>query len=94
MKSAVRLVVCTNKRLGAGQRSCVDSGNLDYIADIAVLMKQAGLDVAIVRRECLGKCEQGPVMRIAPGGLFFTEINAGSLPKIVDEIKSMLNSST
>ena len=93
MTSPVRLIVCTNKRLGAGQRSCVDSGNLNFIADIEVLLQQAGLNVAIVRQECLGKCEQGPVMRIAPGGIFFTEINANTLPEIVDEIKSMLSNS-
>lgn len=90
MTSAIRLVVCTNKRLGTGQRCCVESGNLEYIAAIETLIEQAGLDVAIVKRECLGKCEQGPVMRIAPGGRFFTEINEGSLPVIIDEIKKFI----
>lgn len=90
MASAIRLVVCVNKRLGTGQRSCVDSGNLDYIAEIEVLIEQASLDVAIVKRECLGKCEQGPVMRIAPGGRFFTEINQTTLPDIVSEIRRLV----
>ncbi len=39
MTSATRLVVCINKRLGTGQRSCVDSGNLDYIADIDTMIE-------------------------------------------------------
>jgi (2Fe-2S) ferredoxin len=90
MASAIRLVVCVNKRLGTGQRSCVDSGNLDYIAEIEALIEQAGLDIAIIKRECLGKCEQGPVMRIAPGGRFFTEINQASLPVIVSEMKMLV----
>jgi (2Fe-2S) ferredoxin len=90
MASAIRLVACVNKRLGTGQRSCVDSGNLDYIAEIETLIAQAGLDIAIIKRECLGKCEQGPVMRIAPGGRFFTEINQTSLPVIVSEIKMLV----
>ena len=91
MTSATRLVVCVNKRLGTGQRSCVDSGNLDYIADIESLIEQAGLDVPIVKRECLGKCEWGPVMRIAPGGRFFTEIDESSLPIIIDDLKKFLS---
>lgn len=90
MASVIRLVACVNKRLGIGQRSCVDSGNLDYIAEIETLIEQAGLDIAIIKRECLGKCEKGPVMRIAPGGRFFTEINRTSLPIIVNEIKILV----
>ncbi|MFT5657205.1 MAG: (2Fe-2S) ferredoxin [Gammaproteobacteria bacterium] len=91
MASEVRLVVCINQRLGT-QRCCVGSGNLDYSDQIEALIEQAGLAVSIVKRECLGKCEQGPVMRIAPGGRFFTEINENSLPMIMDEIKAFLAS--
>ena len=85
--SPIRLVVCVNERLGTGQRSCVGSGNLDYISEIRSLIATQGLDVLIVERECLGKCEQGPVMRIAPGGKFFTEIDKSTLSTIVDELK-------
>ncbi len=48
------------------------------------------LDVPIVRRECLGRCEQGPAMRIAPGGPFFTEIDESGLVNIMDELKSFI----
>ena len=92
MSSPLRLVVCINERLGVGQKSCIRSGNLDYIASIRQLIEDNELNVPIVQRECLGKCEQGPVMRIAPGGRFFTEINQQSLSAIVDELKSIINS--
>ena len=88
----VRLIVCINERLGTGQRSCVGSGNINYIQEIRELLQLEGLNVPIVERECLGKCEQGPVMRIAPGGKFFTEIDNMVLPLIVEELKSFLNS--
>lgn len=90
MASEIRLVACVNKRLGIGQRSCADSGNLDYIAEVETLIAQAGLDIVIVKRECLGKCDQGPVMRIAPGGRFYTEINQTTLPDIVSEIQRLI----
>ena len=89
-RSPVRLVVCVNERLGTGQHSCVGSGNLDYIAEVRRLIELAGLDVSIVERECLGKCEQGPVMRIAPGGLFYTEINKETLYEIVEELRRLM----
>ncbi len=90
MSRPVRLIVCINQRLGTGQRSCVGSGNLDYIRQMRELITAAGLDVSVVERECLGKCDFGPVMRIAPGGRFFTEIDANTLPRIVRELKSFI----
>lgn len=88
-RSPVRLIVCVNERLGTGQRSCVGSGNYDFIAEIRRLIEAAGLDIPIVERECLGRCYQGPVMRIAPGGLFYTAINNEKLPEIVAELRRL-----
>jgi (2Fe-2S) ferredoxin len=83
-------VVCNNERLGADQRSCVGSGNLGYIKSIKNMLKSEGLDIPVIERECLSRCEEGPVMRIAPGGRVFTEINQASLVEIIDELKSLL----
>ncbi len=90
MPGPVRLVVCVNERLGSGQRSCVGSGNLEYIGWIENEIAARGLDVPVIRRECLGRCEQGPVMRIAPGGPFFTEIDADGLNHIMVELERFL----
>ena len=86
----VRLIVCVNQRLGSGQRSCVGSGSLDYISQIEAEIKKRELDVPIVRRECLGRCEEGPVMRIAPAGPFFTEIDGDSLAHIMAQIEAFI----
>jgi (2Fe-2S) ferredoxin len=91
MRSEVRLVVCVNERLGSGQRSCVGSNNLEYIGKIRSMIEAENLSVPIIERICLGKCEQGPVMRIAPGGRFFTEITDARLQDIIDEIKAFLS---
>jgi NADH:ubiquinone oxidoreductase subunit E len=90
MSRPVRLIVCINERLGTGQRSCVESGSLDYIRDLRARISEEKLDVSVVERECLGKCEEGPVMRIAPGGRFFTDINEASLPLIMTELKAFI----
>ncbi len=92
MPTPVRLVVCINQRLGTGQRSCVGSGNLDLIRKIEAMISDQGLQVPIIRRECLGRCEQGPVMRIAPAGPFFTEIDEQRLPVIIAELKTFIES--
>ena len=85
MPGPVRLVACVNQRLGSGQRSCAGSGSLDLIRQIETEIEARGLEIGVVRRECLGKCEQGPAMRIAPGGPFFFEIDSAGLARIVDE---------
>ena len=90
MSRPVRLVVCINERLGTGQRSCVGSGSLDYIREIRAMIKDESLDVAIVERECLGKGVEGPVMRIAPGGPFSTEVDDVTLPLIMTELKAFI----
>ena len=54
------------------------------------MLKSEGLDVTVTERECLGRCEEGPVMRIAPGGRFFTKVNQASLVEIIDELRSLL----
>lgn len=92
MPRPVRLVVCVNERLGSGQRSCVGSGSLDLIARLESMIAAENIDVALVRRECFGRCEQGPVMRIAPAGPFFCEIKASNLGDIIAELKTFMAS--
>ena len=92
MQANVRLVVCVNDRIG--QQSCVGSGNLEYIREIKAMLEEEGLgDIPVVERECLGKCEQGPVMRIAPGGKIFTKIKSSTLAQIIAELKIVLAAS-
>lgn len=90
LPAGVRLVVCINRRLGAGQRSCAGSGSLALIERIETLIAEQNLAVPVVRRECLGRCEQGPTMRIAPGGPFFTEIDDAALAVIIDELNHFI----
>ena len=92
MSRPVRLVVCINQRLGAGQRSCGGSGSLELIEKIKAMICSAGLDVPVVRRECLNRCQEGPVMRIAPAGPFFTEIDESALAGILAELESFVAS--
>ncbi len=92
MSRPVRLVVCVNRRLGSGLRSCVGSGSLDLIGKIERLIADENLEVPIVRRECLSRYETGPVMRIAPAGAFSTEIDEARQDDIVVALKSFIAS--
>jgi (2Fe-2S) ferredoxin len=90
MTRPVRLVVCINERLGAGQRSCVGSGSIELISQLEAMIAAEKLDVPVVRRECLNRCAEGPAMRIAPAGPFFTEIDDGGLDNILKQLKTFI----
>ena len=87
MSRPVRLIVCINQRLGTGQRSCVGSGSLELIARLEAMIAAENLDVPVIRRECLGRCAEGPVMRFAPAGPFFTEIDGAALENMFAQLK-------
>ena len=87
----LRLVICVNERLGAGQRSCAGSGSRLLLSELQQRLSDASLDVPIVERECLGRCAEGPAMRIAPGGDFFTEVNDSTLETIIDKLRQQLS---
>ena len=88
MSRPLRLVACVNRRLGSGQRSCAGSGSLELIRQVEAMLAERGLDIPVVRRECLGRCEYGPVMRIAPAGPFFTAIEEEDLAAICASLEA------
>lgn len=90
MVRPVRLIVCINERLGAGQRSCAGSGSLALIDKLEAMINAADLAVPVIRRECLGRCEQGPVMRFAPAGPFFCAINEAALEGIFTQLQTFI----
>jgi (2Fe-2S) ferredoxin len=91
MSRPVRLVVCINERLSTGQRSCVGSGSIELISQLEAMIATEKLDVPVVRRECLGRCAEGPAMRIAPAGPFFTEIDETGLDNILNQLKIFID---
>jgi (2Fe-2S) ferredoxin len=92
MARPVRIIACINERLAMSQKSCAGTGkSRELIAQLRVLMDNAGLtSIDITEQVCLGRCIEGAIMRIAPGGPFFTEIQPDQLPTIVDSLKTFI----
>ena len=82
-----RLVVCVNERLGFGHKSCGGSGSRKLIKQLQRLLDQQQLDIPIVEQVCLGRCDEGIAMRIAPAGPYFTQVKKKDLGGIVEELK-------
>ncbi len=83
-----RLLVCVNERSGLNQKSCATSGSRALIQSIQQRIKASGLDIKITEQVCLGRCDKGITMRIAPGGPFFTQVTEQDLDSIIHAVQN------
>ncbi|MFT5504516.1 MAG: (2Fe-2S) ferredoxin [Gammaproteobacteria bacterium] len=92
MARPVRIIACINERLAMSQKSCAGTGgSRELIAKLRVMMDSEGMaSIEIIEQVCLGRCIEGAIMRIAPGGSFFTEIQPEQLSAIVDSLKTFI----
>ena len=81
------LVVCVNKRFRIDQRSCFMSGSANLATEIEAQVRARSINVKIERSVCFGHCQQGPVMRLVPGGKFFHDVTNKNVDTIVDELE-------
>ncbi len=83
-----RLVVCVNERSGLNQKSCGASGSRELIQIIQQRIRDSGLNIEITEQVCLGRCDKGITMRIAPGGPFFTQVTEQDLDSIIHAVQN------
>lgn len=89
--SEYSIIICTNRRYGVNSASCAERGSLELADELERLLDEAGLAIPVLRIRCLGHCEQGPNLRIAPGGRFFHGVKRGDLAEVITEIKRIFN---
>jgi (2Fe-2S) ferredoxin len=84
----VSVLVCTKERV-SGRPSCANRGSEALANLLKIELQQAGWDIPIERILCFGRCQEAPVLRISPGGPFFTEIRAERLNEVVAAVASL-----
>jgi (2Fe-2S) ferredoxin len=85
-----RLVICNNRRLTAQKPSC-GAIAIDLAEHLERLLTTMQLQIAIEYKKCLGQCDRGPNIRLAPAGRFFHNVGEADFPEIIGEIKQFLN---
>lgn len=79
------LTVCINDRgPNAITASCGPRGGTGLETAIADEIERRGLDIDVQTIKCLGLCEKGPNVRLAPGKNWFHEIATSDVAELVD----------
>lgn len=80
------IIVCANHRANPNQPSCGARGGIE-IADLAEAeVSRLGLNIHIERFNCLGFCNRGPNLKIAPDGRFIYGAKPEDIPLLILEI--------
>lgn len=80
-----QLLICTNRRLTDRSPSCGGHGADILLRELERLIKVNGLSISVSTITCLGRCSEGPILRLAPGGMFYTQVTPAQLPAILQE---------
>ncbi len=83
---STQFLICIHTR-ASGRPACADRGSQELALALEKEIAQRGLQVPLERILCLGCCDQGPNMRIAPGREFFHHVTSADIPTIIDAIQ-------
>lgn len=89
--SGKTLLICVNRRQRIDQPSCAvrDSEALARALEREIAAR--GLAVSVERTVCMGRCAQGPTLRVAPGGAFHLGLREDDVPGFLDRLEADLN---
>lgn len=85
-----KIVICTNRRSNPAQPSCGARGGEEIADRLQQLIAAQGLAIQVECFPCLGRCDQGPNARLAPGGKFFSHLEADHLDAVMAEIRAFI----
>ena len=76
-----------NYRANPNQPSCAARGSEEIVQCIETEVAKRNLAVCVERFNCLGQCERGPNVRLAPDGKFFNRLGKQDLSALMLEIE-------
>jgi len=86
-----QLIICTHQRLTDQTDSCGGRDAETLANALESLIAKQELPIKLCRIDCLGRCHEGPNIRLAPGGSFYTQVTPEQLPAILEEAVSFLS---
>jgi len=84
-------LVCINRRLRSDLSSCAARNSEDLAKAIEAEVQARGLDIRVERTVCMGRCDFGPTVRVAPGGAFHLGLAPNDVGDFLNELEVNLN---
>jgi (2Fe-2S) ferredoxin len=82
-----QLLVCTNFRANLNNPSCAGRDSQLVLEQLKTDLAKDNIAVEAVESPCMGYCNVGPNVRLAPNGAFFHEVSAKNLAKLMKAAK-------
>jgi NADH:ubiquinone oxidoreductase subunit E len=82
---AKKLLVCTNFRANPNNPSCAARGSELVLNALQIELANNHIEIEV--SQCMGYCDVGPNVRLAPNGEFFHEVSAAKLAKLIKAAK-------
>lgn len=83
-----KLFICVNFRANPDQPSCAARGSKDLALCLEAEIAKHKLNIGIERSGCLGFCDVGPNLKLAPNGNFFHHFNKQAIPAFLKQLKN------
>lgn len=84
------IMVCINRRLRSDLASCAARNSEALAQAIEDEVRDRGLDIRVERTVCMGRCNFGPTVRVAPGGAFHLGLAPEEVGGFLDDLESKL----
>lgn len=80
------IIVCINHRANPNQPSCGTRGGIEIANLVEAEISKRGLNIRMERFKCLGFCERGPNLKIAPDGRFIYGAKPEDIPQLIKQL--------
>ncbi len=82
-----KILVCTNFRANLNNPSCAARGSQLVLSTLKQELINNNIVIEIEESPCMGYCNVGPNLRLAPNGEFFHGVSASNLAKLIQAAK-------
>ena len=82
-----KLLVCTNFRANPNNPSCAARNSKQVFDALKRQFSEKNIAVEVEESPCMGYCNIGPNLRLAPNGAFFHGVSASKLAHLVKAAK-------
>lgn len=79
--------ICINRRYRSDEVSCAANGSHAVADAIEAGVRARRIDITVERSVCMGQCNHGPTVRLAPAGRFFLGTRLDDVDALLDELE-------